>query len=100
MTLLTRPVLVALMCSHSSEESSDGATGRRMFCCRLRGLSARRLQPPEASLLSARGRSMHCCYQRLLKAQLQWHISTGDVTERVEKEQVDVMQARPLNPPL
>ncbi|KAM8879925.1 dynein heavy chain domain-containing protein 1 isoform 2-T5 [Spinachia spinachia] len=69
------------------EESSS-----RMFCCRLRASTARRLQPPAAAPLSVRGSRLRGCYQRLLKAQLQRHIGTDNLTEQVEKEQADIMQ--------
>ncbi|XP_037328902.2 dynein heavy chain domain-containing protein 1-like [Pungitius pungitius] len=82
---------VALMSSPPSEEESS-STGRRMFCCRLRDSSARRLQPPEGTSLSVRGRGLRGCYQRLLRAQLQWHIATADATEQGEEEQADIMQ--------
>lgn len=79
-------------------ENSDGMTGRRKFCCwqLLRDLSDHWLVLPKQALLMGQGNMVHGCYYPLSKSQLEWQISSNDITKHVEKELAKSMQVRLL----
>ncbi|XP_051802066.1 dynein heavy chain domain-containing protein 1 isoform X2 [Acanthochromis polyacanthus] len=71
----------------TEELNSDWMTGR---------LKEKSVLRPKESFQMVQGNMVHGCYYPLSKTQLEWQISTNDITKHVEKVQVKTMQEAEL----